>query len=251
MEELIGFVIFLVLAAFSMVSKVREQRAEEERRAQRAREKAQEQIDLPEATRRTLYGESGPPVAQPRQAPPVTPPPPAAEAGPLEKLDSTGQRRAATEQVRNVPAQSTGGKTPPQRVAGAPPAAPRPAPRPVSLDDLWQQMQREVQRRMQPAPAAAPPAPVHQQAPAAPAAPRQAQQRPRQQRHKQKHVRPAAPAAQQRPRTAPASPAAAPQRRAPAPRPCGTALFTNLDDVRRAIMLREVLGPPRAMEPWP
>lgn len=245
MEELIGFLIFLVLAAFSVLSKVREQRAEEERRAQRAREKAQEQLELPEATRRTLYGEGGPPVAQRRQEVPAAPPrfpmpgmEPVPTRAPLE-------RQVSSEQVREIPTQPAGRKIPPRRAAeaGAPPTAQRPS----TLDDLWREMQREVQRRIQPAPAPAP-QPVT-------AAPRQAQpqrQQPqRRQRQQPRRPRPEEPAVQRRVQVEPTAPVAAPKRRAPAPRPRSTALFANLGDVRRAIMLREVLGPPRALEPWP
>ncbi len=60
-ENIIGFVIFLVIAGSSILSKMREQRKAEVEREQRPRKRPE---DLPEATRRMLYGETGVPPKQ-------------------------------------------------------------------------------------------------------------------------------------------------------------------------------------------
>lgn len=58
LENIIGFIIFLVVAGSSIVSKILEQRKAEAERQQRRKIDPSE---LPEATRRMLYGETGEP----------------------------------------------------------------------------------------------------------------------------------------------------------------------------------------------
>lgn len=63
-ENIIGFVIFLVIAGSSILSKMREQRKAEIEREQRQQRPRKRPEDLPEATRRMLYGETGVPPKQ-------------------------------------------------------------------------------------------------------------------------------------------------------------------------------------------
>lgn len=273
MEQLFGFLIFVLLAVFSVASKVREQRKEEERRAQREREKKEERLDLPEATRRTLYGEPGIPTARPREAPPPVAYPmrevreQPAPARPIEAEAAEG-RHGPVEKRRTVPVETPHG---PGRAA--PPATqPQSGRRPSSLEELFREMQRRVEEQMgvpqqQPQPRPQPrsgPRPQQRQRPqqqhstASYEQARKQQQAERAQAMQRQHApRPEAP--QHAQRGGPARGKQAPTTAAPAThpkkqrqrRPAAAMLFRDLDDVRRGIIMSEILGTPRSLQPWP
>lgn len=78
MENLIGFLIFITIAAVSTVMQnVKQKREDAERKAKQELKKQQRGAapNMPEATRRMLYGDGDReiPTAQPRQAPRATP----------------------------------------------------------------------------------------------------------------------------------------------------------------------------------
>ena len=267
MEQFFGFLIFLLLAAFSVASKVREQRKEEEQRAQRQREKKQEHLDLPEATRRTLYGDPDMPTARPRRGPAEweggegQPPVAFPMREVREEPRPTRPVAAEAPDARHVPAERS------RRIPGGSPHGPAPVSprRPTTLEEMFREMQRRVEEQMgkpPEAPAPQPPprqpkqpkrtAPVtyeqarkRQQAERAKAMERQHRPRPESPRHA---PRPGAPAAAARS----VVPAEADRARARKQRERhAPVLFQNLDDVRRGIILSEILGTPRSLQQWP
>ncbi len=66
MNGTIGFIIFVIIAIASVVKRIREAQEEEERRRSLPKTRPE---DLPEATRRMLYGDTQVPTARERQAP--------------------------------------------------------------------------------------------------------------------------------------------------------------------------------------
>lgn len=271
MEQLFGFLIFALLAIFSVASKVREQRKEEERRAQKARGKKEERLDLPEATRRTLYGEPGIPTAKPREAPPPVAYPmrevreQPRPARPIE-VEAPEARHAPAERQRHIPAETPHG--PRQTTPSA--SQPQAGRKPSSLEELFREMQRRVEQQMgvpqpQPQPQPQPrPRPQQKQRPqqqhstASYEQARKRQQAERAQAMQRQHApRPEAP--QHAQRGGPARGKQAPTTAAPAAhpkkqrqrRPAAAALFRDLDDVRRGIIMSEILGTPRSLQPWP
>lgn len=165
MEELFGLIIFGIIAAISGLAKLLENRKEEALRRERG---SRSRVDeLPEATRRMLYGEGGPPVARRRgegeaEAPPVAVPRRQEAPAPPRRQEApppVPRRRAAPQQV------------PPQAqrrpVAPAPQRESRQAQR--TLQENWQRAQRQAQP--QPAPRT-----TREERPAAPE--RTAQRRP-------------------------------------------------------------------------
>ena len=73
MGNLIIPILFIVVAGiFSLISKIQEQREREQRR--QARDARRAETELPEATRRQLFGSpQGPPVARPAARPQAAP----------------------------------------------------------------------------------------------------------------------------------------------------------------------------------
>jgi hypothetical protein len=228
MENLIGFLIFVAIAAFSSYMQNLKQRKEEaEKKAEQAKRQARRGAarpeDLPEATRRMLYGDGGDiPTAVPRgEAPRQDPPPrPADRQRPIPVQPAAPQGDAP----RHMP-------TPPMRQA--PPEPPR-RPQP-GMDP------RRREPTVQPARprALVPPQPVRQQA-----------RRRTEQAWQQAHG--------QDPRAA-APPPPAPRPKAPVPaqavqtRAVSGArirrMARNPQTLREALVLSELLQPPVSMRP--
>lgn len=126
-SEIWGLIIFAVIAAFSGLAKLQEQRKEEEARKQRRERRGVD--ELPEATRRMLYGDGGPPVARRRSEgqPPSPPPVPRAEAP-----RPAPQRRPVPQ--RQQPAPPSRREVPQRQLA---PEAPRPIAKPLPQRQDW------------------------------------------------------------------------------------------------------------------
>jgi len=221
MDDLIGFLVFLIVMGISIASKFRSDRkAADERDAEADRPLTLD--DLPESTRRMLYGEGDIPVARPRQPMPEPEPPrPAREAMPTP----IPARQIVLE--RSTPLET------PQ------PVREQPQRPPVTLE----------RRPLTEAPAPSSPQP---QAPRMqPRYTQQQQQQARQPRHKQRQqARPQPTGAQpvQAPRAA--APAEIPERRACRERRRVMNALQSKQGLANAVLLREILGPPRALEPW-
>lgn len=245
MENLIGFIIFLAVAGISMAQKYQEQKKAAELQNQRKRQNPE---DLPEATRRMLYGESGVPpkpgqkpghdipVARRKSEPPMprrsAVQPVSQQAKPpiyVEGEVSPWQPHTPTEGPGSPAAQQEGGY-----VADS---------ERQRIEELRRQLQKQLESRKQEAEVAKRRA-VHQQAPA-PKAPRAPQAVRRQ-------VAPAAPA---RGKEGPSTPlprqpqqAAPPEKRRPAVTAEGLRrILHNPRGIRQAILLNEVLSGPVSM----
>ena len=206
MDSLIGLIIFGVIAALSGLVKLIEKRKEEALREQRG---SRQNVDeLPEATRRMLYGDGGPPVARRREeggaTPPVAaprresapPPPPPRRPVPQQRAET---RPTVPPQPRPVPQQQS-----------------RPQPRPVA--------QPQAQRR---------PAPVAASRPAQQFQPAQTQ------------VQVLPEGVTRQSTTQPVAVEPPPRRRR---QPSIKALLHHPKTLRTSIMLHEVLGPPKSMQ---
>lgn len=166
MESLFGLIIFGIIAAVSGLVKLAEKRKEEELRKQRPTK--QNVDELPEATRRMLYGDGGPPVARRRGA---GPPPPPIAVPRRETLPQAPQRRPVPQRQVNIPT-----AVPQHRETTQQQPVPQPRQRPVpplpgrmpaqaparqsaqrTLQENWQRAQRppESQQQRTPQPAAA------------------------------------------------------------------------------------------------
>ena len=128
-EELIGLVIFGVIAAISGLAKLQEQRKEEQARKERGNRKGVD--ELPEATKRMLYGDGGPPVARRRGE---GPPPPPVAVPRAEAPRPAPQRRPVPQRQQGMPA-APQRQQPPQRQQA--PAAPRPIAQPLPQQQDW------------------------------------------------------------------------------------------------------------------
>lgn len=215
MDDLIGFLVFLIVMGISIASKFRSDRkAAGERDAEQDRPLTLD--ELPESTRRMLYGEGDIPVARPRQ------PMPEPEAPrPARELMPTPIPARQIVLERSTPLET------PQPV--------REQPRhPVTLERR-PLTEAPMQRTQQPQPPR-----MHPQ-----------QARPPRQKQRQQ-ARPSLQQAAPRPmhpmETSPPGPI-------PEPRVCvgryrlATGLHSK-QGLANAVLLREILGPPRAMEPW-
>ncbi len=134
-ENIFGFIFLLIMAVIGVIGKIREQRQAQERQ-KRLRNKRVE--DLPEATRKMLYGETGrPPMATPRAAQaPVAPP--------REEHRQERQQEvvfAPTEQPRPAPA-------PARPVRRAPVQDPRRQAQ-EAMQRMWQQAQQRQRQEHQ------------------------------------------------------------------------------------------------------
>ncbi|HIJ75001.1 MAG TPA: hypothetical protein HPP83_12960 [Candidatus Hydrogenedentes bacterium] len=215
MESLILLIVgAAVLGLFTVINKVQEQ-IERERRRQ-TRESRLDASELPEATRRQLYGSpEGPPVARPAVRP------------------APGQQRREWRPPVAVP---RGGRPvvpppvpPPQRQAQpGQRRVPQPPGTPVLLREV---LERATRREPIPAQARPVPAPRRPQPPletVAKPAPRRRPPAPKQRRA--------------------AAPRPQPQRVPARPKRAGArVLFADLDDARRGIVMSEILGPPVSM----
>jgi len=213
-ENVIGFVVFAVIAAFSMYSKYREQKAAEEAAKRRRVRKRPE--DLPERTRKMLYGESGVPPkrgAQPeyRQAQPRTAPGPQRP----KPLVQQRQERRPVEERHTVLSREEPDRQAQMRQKRAEAQA--------ALERMWHQAKAAEQRARR-------------------------QQQPKQQRRAAKQVQqaPAQPQAERpvhkerRPQRAVRGSKAARRRQL-------DAMFNSRGALRAGIILTEVLGPPVGM----
>ncbi|MBI1947787.1 MAG: hypothetical protein HYZ00_13955 [Candidatus Hydrogenedentes bacterium] len=255
--ELLGFLFFLAIAAIGWLHKISEERKAEERRKGR---KTTRPEDLPEATRRMLYGDTGeprsfePPVAKPRQAgPPLAAP---RTAVPRTATPRTTPPPPATRPAPPMP-------PPPLRPTMArPPAAQEPEP--VSLEELageeispagWEHelpWEDSAPVRPVPAPRRAPTALEQQQAHLQQAL-RQAQLQAARRRQQAEAAAQAAgapvppqPALKPAPR-----PKATPAQAPPSPMKIELLqLFQDPRQIRRGIIFQEILAPPRGLRPY-
>ena len=189
---------------------------------------------MPEATRRAIYGTEDVPVAKPRTEPGKS------EEG-REPLV------VARRQEFEVPAAQP-------RRAMPPPVAPHPV-RPQPVRPSQPSRHAAPPSRPQPAPGPAPLRPVEQRRLAPETQPRPApQETSHPQRRQPQRRRQAPPPVLQPEPEGPRTPARAAFQAAPpmqhAHRGTGRRhrLFANMDEVRRGIILREILGPPKAFE---
>ncbi|NIA15804.1 MAG: hypothetical protein GWP08_17195 [Nitrospiraceae bacterium] len=225
MDDLIFVLIFLAFGLLSGLGKLKEywrikkrQETARSNQAQRTQRTGKE-LAIPTAKPATPTDDGWTPVAptpkrrRARAAQPVPPRPLFQE--PVQPQATPQQRRVV---VQPAKAQRT------QRVS-----RPRPATRTAQPAAAQTAPTRKPQRKPAPRPAARPAA---RQAPARPA-PRQ-------------RVQPRTQPAKQAPRRRPI-PRPAP-RPAPTRRPARAGFFANLADVRRGIILQEVLGPPRGLQ---
>ncbi len=253
MDSFFGFLVFVVImAVVSIVRKMQEAKQE----AARKEDTSLRREDLPEATRRRLYGE-GPggdmevPVARPRtQAPVARPaaqePESVYERSPAWELEMRDENAAAgweksAQEDRRVPweeAEERPVPAPPQRRAPIPvqqrPRLQQPAP-PRAEDPLRQA--REVMEQI--LGRSAPP-----QEPARPLRP-QRERRPAAQRPQPPASAPK-PAQTQAAQARPQAPVVPKAERAKSREFYD--LITDMDSVRRGIVLLEVLGPPKALQ---
>jgi hypothetical protein len=214
MENLLGFIIFLVIIVISIINKIRTEGSSGENMPER-RSRPISMEDIPEATRRMLYGDgSDIPVAKPRTSEtehrytPVTPHPVTARQ--VEVDIAPPKPPEPFVQARPVP-----------------PRAPQPVPyRPASppMRQPMQQTMRSQPQQTMPPPASRPvrhPVRQVQQAP-----PRRVAEPPRKKTPQQQPV---------------------PVR--PAPVRIGlVGLLSTKNELARGILVREILGPPKAFE---
>jgi len=208
-EELLGFLVFVAIALVSLVGKLREQRKQsQETESERPKMRPE---DLPEATRRMFFGDSmEPPVAIPRGESSPEPPVAVPRREP-PRLQTPPPRRAAAPE-RPVPPVRTP-EAPPRRIEA------QPVLRPTAAD-----IQRELRRTMQRA---------FQQTPL-----RQAVRRPP----------PVVEEEREGPPPEAPKPAKPPKRHRAEERPAPFGrLLGDLSDVRRGIILQEILGPPKSL----
>ncbi|HNZ48344.1 MAG TPA: hypothetical protein PLZ53_03765 [Candidatus Hydrogenedentes bacterium] len=240
MEDLLGFLIFIVIAVISVISRL----AKEKTTTPDIEETLPRPFpvdELPEATRRMIYGDESwdIPVATPKGGgrtfvPPAEPRRPAEEH---RRMPADEPRTVLPSETRppvfSEPRQVLAGDPQTARRSLAPqeapfrPAAGRPSPQPVTLQEVLR-------------PAASPlPARKHQEPP-------------------RRAPRPAA--AKSKPKAAPAVVTAAAPKRQETMRPAAAPravsflseevlrTFSSQEEIRRALVLREILGPPRAFE---
>lgn len=233
MEDLLGFLIFVIIAVISLINRLmKDSKAGAD--SDETFQKVSPPEDMPEATRRMLFGDDSwdIPVAKPKVS------------GRTITVSKDEWQPVPPEQPQWTPAGRTVPHQPQQRVpaTGRPTPASRPEQRPVVV--------REATRASRPAaqtqrPAAST-ASRQRTAPAGSPAPRErkpaaARQRASAQARPQQH-------AQTQPRHAQ-------RRRPPVPVVQETALAHDLhgalrsrDEIVRALVLREILGPPRALD---
>lgn len=244
-EDLIYLLFFVIFVIVAIARKFTEQREITKRQEEMRNRKPQE---MPETTRRMLYGDDVP-TARPRfgddddEGPVIAP---SRREPQLPTAQPRQQQRRVPPPV--APRQST------QRTATAAPQRPVPPPvRPVApapraetareraADASTPFRPQEQQRRLAPEQRrAAPPmrqAPQRTQQAQRPAAPPPVVVQPAQQTRRRPAQAPGLPPPPQRP-------AARKAQRAPS----ATRFFEHRGELRRAILLREILGPPKAFE---
>jgi hypothetical protein len=212
MEDLFSFVVFVIIVVASIIGKlISKPKAEEEGSSQPVRPLTLD--ELPEATRRMLFGDGFGEVivAKPKHTP-------------VEHEDIFGENLPSKENLPDpVPARQVVWETP--RPVVAPFQSHQQTPRPVAVSPLQQPLQRPVPQmpRRQP----------------------QVQNRPQPQARM--CPQPAAPAVSAQARTAKQA-AIASKQRAICPSKNIIALIGSRDGLRNCILAREILGPPRAFD---
>jgi hypothetical protein len=219
MEDLIGFLIFIAIAAFSIISKMKSDRKAGTEQGVPPPD-ALPPVNLPDITKRMLFGEGEVIVAKPRRAKPET-----------EQEESWPKPIWAAPTTAESPQPVAG-----RRIPYEMPRSAQPEPRRTPLEAMPTAMPSQRPYR----PPQTPPRPSRSQPP-----PRQAFQQP-----------PTKPVARkQSARTSP-GPASAPRPQvsprlatSTGKRPRGlVGMLHSKNDLARAIVLREVLGPPKAFE---
>ncbi len=216
MDGLFTVIVFLVIGALSIISKAQEKRKIEERK-----KRQKPDAPLPDATRRVLYGPENPQTARPKGAPPAIPEAPKrTEAAPkpavqeiLESLLGVELDEGEWQPVEPAPRRELPPKTQhaPQHEGH------------IQRPDNVREASREQREHTG--------ADYTRQAP--PPVSRERSEKSRRQRGK---AQPPRRQRQSRPR------------QEPAPAKSSAAIFYGLDDVRKAIVFAEVLGPPKAFK---
>ncbi len=221
MGDLLGFLFLAVIVLISIISKINEQRKAAERRQSGAKQVTAK--DLPPETRRAIYGSTEVPVARARGAEPQP------TAQPVQPRVARPAQPRRPVQARPVAQQARPAirrrETVVRRTAAAAP----------SLRERAQAIRTQIEQAFE---GAVEEAALLQQPPKIPRRPTPQPAR--------RLERAPAPTAGPRPtqRRASQKPAPEPPRRKAAP---ARALFSGMDDVRRGIIMSEVLGPPKAM----
>lgn len=240
-EQILGFLIFMGIAGFGWLNKAYEERKAAERRRT---QKPLRREDLPEASRRQLYGEGrvgdplNPPVARPRTAAP-------AAAPDRRTLPPTMPRQAPPATMPVRPVAMAPGQDEESRPAGSGHQRPN---REEDQKEAARRAARSAGRQQAPLPPHIAADVERQRAEA---------QRQQQQVAAQRKQRPQTQAQrQQRPAAAPQAPPQRPQTSS-RPQPSLTerqkelrAMFQHGNAIRRGIIFSEVLGPPRAFRDY-
>lgn len=252
MENIIGFIVFLAVAGISVYQKIQEQKKADQANAERKRQRPE---DLPEATRRMLYGESGVPP-KPGQAPghdiPVArrkgSPPPMPRRTPVQPVSQQGKPPIYVEgEVSpwqpHTPTEGPG--SPVAQEGGYVADSER-----QRIEELRRKLQAQLETRKQEAELARRRA-VHQQAPAPKA------QAPRPQQVAQQASRRVPPTPPMPPHEGPANLAssqaaqaareAAARRSSPVTAAGLRRILNNPRGIRQAVVLTEILNPPVSM----
>ena len=241
MDNYLGPLIILILAVASVVGQVVESRKKKEQN----KESELRGEDMPEATRRMLYGDGDDvdiPMAKPKQnSQPAVPPPP-----PPPRRQTQAAPQAQAPQRRQVPEQRAQRPAPvrrqpqvQQRTEAAPKRRsvrdfiPPEARRRVqeTLQEVWRQAQQAGQVEVEPEdkpPAERPARPAQRSE----AAPSEMRSKTRQRSEQRQPVRTSAPATRKKKRPA---------------HPLMRGLIDSPKNVRRGIVLREILGPPKGL----
>lgn len=239
-EEIIGVVIFLVFVIFSIVRKIQEQMTASRRQDEQRNITLEE---LPEETRRMLFGETAPPTARPR--------------GRDDSMDEEDEDVIVARPRRVEPRMAK-----PRPGSPRPPAQTVPAAQPVQRQPARQTPFPPPRPQAQPpfrAPATQKPPPPPRQTPATEIprmrpAPLEGQMQrqipPHVPRAPQRRRQPTVPPALVEPQEGPQQPfrpsSSEPQRGPSEPRR-RRMWFAGTRDLRRAIVLTEILGPPKSL----
>lgn len=229
MDDIIGFLVFVFIMAVSIIGKIRSGRNPEEEQEDKA-DRPLTLDRLPESTRRMLFGDGEIIVAKPKQPLPQTnaPRPPAEVASaPVPGRQVILERSNPMEVPQPFREQRGRPAAPLERQAQAEPHVPRPQAQPRAP-----RMQPQAQApRMQPQAQAPRTQPHH--------APQGAGRQPVQQ--------------QPRPQAQPARtarPPESPERALARQRQRVLNSMSTKQGLANAVLLREILGPPRSLEPW-
>ncbi|HOD49682.1 MAG TPA: hypothetical protein PLJ71_02440 [Candidatus Hydrogenedentes bacterium] len=213
MNELGSLIVIVIVIVASVIGKIQEQRKAQERKKSRTPVRPE---DLPEATRRLLYGTPDKPAADARRESPQVRTAQPRTAPPVQRQQPVTVRRPVQPPVQR-PVQQTATPPPPpppSRRRVEPQPRVEPAPTPLSLQARHEQLMAQRLKQLEEA---------------------RTQRAAMIQR------------AQQLRRQAPGAAAQEPRSRKRTTHPA-MELFSNLDDVRRGIVMAQVLGSPKAFE---